>query len=81
VNAPALPRLPVWCLFCEIAGNGDAVISVDRMPCHSHWQLGQTSWALDMMAAVDHRIALLLNQSGKVPSLKAGKSRGVRIFP
>ena len=29
-----------------------------------------------MMAALNHRIALLLNQSGKVPSLKAGESRG-----
>ena len=36
--------------------------------------------ALYIMAVVDHKIALLLNQSGKVPSLKAGESRGYKLL-
>src|SRR5467141_663689 len=37
---------PSWCLFYAIAGIGEAVTSVDRMPYFSHWQLGQTPWGL-----------------------------------
>src|SRR5947208_398424 len=37
--------------------------------------------ALYIMAVVDDRTALPLNQSGKVRNLKAGESRGYKLLP
>jgi len=71
-------QIPVGVSFA-IAGIGETVTSVDRMPASATGNRVNPPGALCMMAALHHRIALLLNQSGKVPSLKAGESRGYKL--
>jgi hypothetical protein len=71
-------QAPSWCLFYAFAGIGEAVTSVDLTSATGNWV--ELPWALYMMAAVDHRTALLLNQSGKVRNLKTGESRGYKLL-
>jgi hypothetical protein len=76
VNSPAIPRLPVGASFVQSRELVKPSLR-SRMPRLSHWQLSR---ALHMMAALDHRTALLLKQSGKVCNLEAGESRGYKLL-
>ena len=72
---------PSWCLSF-VQSRESVKLSLRSTECLN---LATGNWvklpgALCMMAALDRRTVLLLNQSGKVRNLKAGESRGYKLL-
>jgi hypothetical protein len=80
VNSPAIPRLPVGACFRHSRELVKPSLRSTACLTSATGNWVELPWALYMMAAVDHRTALLLNQSGKVRNLNTGESRGYKLL-
>jgi hypothetical protein len=80
VNSPAIPRLPVGASFVQSRELVKPSLRSTECLASATGNWVKLPGALYMMAAVDHRTALLLNQSGKVRNLEAGESRGYKLL-
>jgi hypothetical protein len=80
VNSPAIPRLPIGASFVESRELVKPSLRSTECLTSATGNWSNSLGPCIMMAALDHKTALLLNQSGKVRNLEAGESREYKLL-